>query len=800
MTVRTKNCPLLIIVIWLLLNFTAQQQSFAQLFQKYISEKPVKKIIIRGNLRTESSAIRRQIFLKIGERPDIHTIRGDIRRIYALKRFKNVQVFIEEEKDGAIIIYKVSEKPAIRELKIVGNKELSLDDIKGVMDIKKYGILDYTKLQKNAEKIKELYREKGYYLAEVDYEVSKEKNASVTVTFRIKENAKLYIRQINFVGNRDIPSEKLRSILQTSEHNLFSWIMGSSTYQKALIARDLFLLQSYYLDRGYATVKLGSPKIYLSPDRRAIYITYWITEGKIYRYGKINISGDTKEYRDKILKIINIKSGEIFNRTKLYRDNIFRLSNLYQDFGYAYVNVIPRFKFHPKKQLIDVTFHIEKGPRVRVERIEIVGNSDTQDKVIRREIKISEGDYYSATLVRISQQRIFALGFFERNDVFGVKVEKQPGSRQDRIIIRFVVKEKPSGTFQLGAGIHSTEGLMFNAQISENNLFGRGQTLSLFAQLSAIRYFFQFQFVEPYFLDLPVTFALSGYNYQRDYRTLFTLGFIQNNSGGSITWGYQPFDDFYILLTYKLEYVFIAASGNALQSGIRLKGFFSGADGPTRTSSIQLTLRYDKRDNRIFPSKGHYQSFSVEYADRPIFSQNRFTRFTLNSRWYLSLPLSMVFKVNINMGLVISPDVRGVPAFERYRLGGINSIRGYSPFTIGPTKKIPSISDGAFQLEDFNWGGSKEFIFNAELEIPIVKKMGLKAVLFFDAGNAYDDREFFFQDKRNPSLPLGLYYSVGFGIRWFSPFGPLRFEWGIPLTPRPEDQPILFEFTIGNSF
>lgn len=784
---------------WILLSLPMLLCSAQVLAQD--STRPVVAIKIEGNLRTESVAIQRQIQTKTGVPLDPSVLREDIKRIYRLQRFQDIQVEVEEQDKGWLVVFKIKEKPAIREIRVLGHKELSLDDIKGVMNVKQYGILDRNLLQTNVEKIRDLYREKGYYLAEVEADVSKPKQASVVVTFRIAENAKIRIRHINFVGNAQVNSETLRAVLQTSEHDLFSWISGRSTYQEALIERDLFFLQSYYLDNGYVMVKLGKPKVYLNRDKRSIYITYWITEGKTYRYRKIDVTGDLKGFRKQVDRILSIKSGELFNRSKLYRQNILALSTLYQDHGYAYVNVNPNYQLDNANRVMDLSLAIQKGPRVRVERVELSGNTTTQDKVIRREIRFLEGEYYNGSKVRISQNRIFALGFFEKTDpMFGIKVVTQRGSRPDRIIVRFELKEKPTGTFQIGAGFSSVESLVFNAQIAKNNLFGRGQSLSFAAQLSGIRQLFQIQFVEPYLFDLPITFAFSAFNSQRDFRTLFTIGFVQTTTGGTLTFGYPIIDDLSVLLTYKFERVLINASGSTLEAGIRLKGFFSGADGPTITSSLRLSLQYDKRNNRIFPSKGHYQSLSVEVADWFLGSENRFYRFSATSRWYVSLPLDFVFRINANFGWILSPAARGVPAFERYRLGGINSLRGYRAFTVGPTRKIPATSESSFRLEDFNWGGNKELILNVELEFPIIPRVGIKGVIFFDAGNAFDDNEFFFQDKRNPSLPLGLYYSVGFGFRWFSPIGPLRFEWGIPITPRPQDEPILFEFSIGSAF
>ncbi|MCB9644731.1 MAG: outer membrane protein assembly factor BamA [Myxococcales bacterium] len=766
----------------------------------------IKKIEIKGNLRTETMAILNQIQSRPKKPLDRSKVADDVKRIFALGPFKDVQVSARRDGEQLVLIFRVKEKPAIRDVRFKGYKEVGIDDIKKVVDVKKYGILNRARVQQNVQKIRELYVEKGFYLAEVEAEISRPTNASVIITFQIRENAKIMIRQINFVGNQKVTSQTLRQYLQTSEQSLLGMISGRSTYQEALIQQDLFRLNSYYMDHGYIKVKMGKPKVYLNADKRSIYITYWVTEGESYRYRKVGVKGDLLMPAETMLKKLTLRKGNVFNRTQLYKENLLALTNYYQNRGYAYVNVIPRHNLIEETREIDLTLEIQKGKKVRIERIEISGNTITQDRVVRREIRVAEGDYYNGRLVQISQQRIFALGFFEKaHPLYGIKANFRKGSQPDRVILQFEVKEKPTGTFQIGAGFSSFEQLVFNAQIAKNNLFGRGQSLSFAAQLSSIRQLFQIQFIEPYLFDSRWTFAFSAYNSQRDYGTLFSIGFRQTTTGGSLTWGYPLLDDLNLLLTYKFERVQINASGNTLDSGIRIKGFFSGVDGPSMTSSLRLTLRYDKRDNRLFPTKGHFQSLSVEHADWYLGSQNRFTRISAISRWYIGLPFFgneflPVLRFNLQLGWIFSPSAQGVPSFERYRLGGINSIRGFRPFTIGPTRRIPGQSDSAFKLDEFNWGGNKELIFNAELEIPIIPSVGLKGVLFFDAGNTYDDNEFLFEDRRNPFLPLGLFMSAGFGFRWFSPIGPLRFEFGLPITKRPGDETILFEFNIGNSF
>jgi outer membrane protein insertion porin family len=766
----------------------------------------VVKIEIKGNQRTETQAIRVLLRLKVGQTLNRSILRQDVQRIFGFGRFSDVTVQGEAVKGGVAITFLVKEKPSIREIRFVGNKELGETDVKGVVDLKKFGILDLAKVKKNVEKIKNLYIEKGFYLAEVRSEISKPVKASVIVTFRISENAKIRIRQINFVGNKRVPSSVLRQYVQTSEHDLLSLLTGRSTYQEALITRDQMLLQAYYFNNGYVRVKLGKPKVYLDRTKKAMYITYFITEGKQYRYKVLDFAGDLLWSSTRMKRMLTIRSGQLFNREKLYKQNILRLKTRYEDRGYAYANVIPRTKINDKKQTLDMTFYIQKGPRVRIERIELSGNSSTQDKVVRREIRVNEGDYYNGSRIILSQRRIFALGFFEKNHpLYGIKVLKKRGSAANRIILTFILKEKSTGTFQIGAGLSTFESIIFNAQIAKNNLFGRGQSISLSAQISGIRSNFQLRFTEPHLFDSNVMFDMSVFNFQRDFGNFFAVTFSQTNTGGSLTLGYRLAEFRYLgdlvgSLTYRFEQVQVRATGSSLQSGIRIKGFFSGADGPTRTSSIRLGLRLDARNNRIFPTRGHLLSFTAEHADRVFGSQNLFTRLSSSNRFYFALPLNAVLRFNLTLGWIMSPSPRGVPSFERYRLGGINSIRGYRVFSVGPTRKIPSTADGAYSLEDFNWGGTKQLVFNTEVEFPIIPRVRINGVLFFDAGNSYDDNEFIFQDKRNPGLPLGLYLSVGFGVRWFSPIGPLRFEWGIPLTPRPQDDTILFEFSIGNAF
>jgi outer membrane protein insertion porin family len=469
-----------------------------------------------------------------------------------------------------------------------------------------------------------------------------------------------------------------------------------------------------------------------------------------------------------------------------------RLLDVYKDKGYAYANVTPDTAVDPAKRIVDLTYVFQKGQPVTIEKIEVVGNNKTRDKVIRREMKIAEGDLYSGTGVRASKLRITALGFFD-----SVEINQKRGSSDDKMILEVSVKEKLTGTFQVGFGFAGGENFFGQAQLAQNNLLGYGHTASLSLQISSIRQLFQLSYLDPYVLDTQWTGSIDLYRSE-----LLFSGFNREANGGSLTAGYDfsnvaPWlEDFRLFLTYTLERVNVTAAVGT--QDVLANQFTSG-----RTSSVRISFNYDKRDNRLFPTSGHLESASAEFASSLFGSQNLFQRFRVIERFYRPLVLGMVFKTNISVGYIRATDPISHPIAisEKFFEGGINSIRGYTLRSISPTLPIANVSEPNAGIIEFPVGGNKELITNWEIEFPIFAGAGLRGVVFYDAGNVFSEKENFFQSaQRNGTLPLGLFHSTGFGIRWFSPLGPLRFETGFPLTRRPIDDAYLFEFTIGNFF
>jgi outer membrane protein insertion porin family len=773
--------------------------------------RPIERVQFRGNRKVEDDAIRVQLLSKPGTLLDAAKLREDLRAMWKLGFFADIDVEAEVAQNGGVTLtFAVKEKPAIRKVLVAGHSELGLDKINEVIDLELDAIVDISKVKKNRQKIADLYVQKGFYLATVDYEIKPVNEAEVDVWFKVDEKAKVKIREVQFIGNVAIPDEELRNSIQTRRPDSLSFLNDSGTYSQEAFERDLLLVSAHYWDRGYANVKVGTPQLRLSRDKQFMYLSIPVDEGPIFTIGTINFKGDLIGSSAKNLEKIKIRPGMSFSRTMIAEDRE-KLSNYYQDQGYAYANVLPLTKVDLPNRRINLTFEVARGKRAYFERINIRGNSKTRDKVIRREMKISEGELFNNTNLEISKRRINALGFFEN-----VVVSTKRGSSDEFVEVNVEVIERPTGTFQIGAGFSSVENFIAQAQISQNNLFGRGQTLALQAQLSSLRQLFLLRFVEPYFLDTQWTFAFDLYNQSRGFGT-----FYRNASGGTLTWGYPLSYEARAFLTYKLEDVSISTgSGGIANLGAKsvplqstsVANLFRGGV----TSSLRASVSWDSRNNRLFPTGGWYHTIFAEYASQYTGSENKFIRWGGFARHYRNLWGPFVLKLNAELGVTTSTDPLGVPISERYLVGGIYDIRGYAPRSLGPKLRTEAAGDPGQSLGSLPLGGNMQIIWNSEIEFPLFKKVGISGVVFYDMGNAYnlEDRYCSGLQRENSQTSLkfdpcfrlpdsiisGLRKSVGFGFRWFSPIGPLRFEWGIPLDAQPGEDPLVFEFTIGNFF
>jgi outer membrane protein insertion porin family len=774
-----------------------------------VEGRPVERVQFRGNRKVEDDAIRVNLLTRPGGVLDPAKLREDVRAIWKMGFFADVVVEAELTQSGTVVLtFAVKEKPSVRKVLVSGNDGLDLDDINEVIDLEKEAILDVAKVKRNREKVADLYVEKGYYLATVDYQVKSVSDTEVDVWFVIDERSKVEIRDVQFIGNKAVSDDELRGLIATRKGSAFSFLNDSGTFNQEAFERDLLIISAYYWDHGYANVKLGTPQLRLSRDKRYMYVSIPVDEGPVFTIGKVEFKGDLIGTPQEHAKKLKLRPGLTFSRTVIAEDRD-RLSNYYMDQGYAYANVLPLTKVDLKKREISLTFEVARGKKAYFERISIRGNSKTRDKVIRREMKISEGELFNNTNLEISKRRINALGFFEKVDV-----STKRGSSDEFVEVNVEVTERPTGTFQIGAGFSSVENFIAQAQISQNNLFGRGQTLAVQAQLSSLRQLFLLRFIDPWFFDTQWTFGFDLYNQSRGFSN-----FSRNATGGNLTWGYPLSYEAKAFLTYKLEdvsittgsrgFASVGASSQAIDRQSVANLFRGGV-----TSSLRASLTWDSRNNRLFPTDGWYQTIFAEVADKFTASENIFVRYGGFVRHYRELWGPFVLHVNGEVGVTTSRDPLGVPISERYLIGGIYDVRGFSPRTLGPRLRTAQGGEPGQLLTTLPLGGNMQVIFNSEVEFPVFKRVGISGVVFFDMGNAYNledryctglqressavsikfDPCFRFPD----SIVSGLRRSVGFGFRWFSPIGPLRFEWGIPLDKQPGEEPLVFEFTIGN--
>ncbi len=773
--------------------------------------RPIERVQFRGNRKVEDDAIRVQLLSKPGTLFDASKMREDIRAMWKMGFFADVNVEAEVGATGALTLtFAVKEKPSIRKVLVAGNQELELSKINEVIDLELDTIVDIGKIKKNREKIADQYVQKGFYLATVDYEIKPVNEAEVDVWFKVDEKAKVKIRDVQFIGNHSISDDELRLAISTRRQDALSFVNESGVYSQEAFERDLLLVSAHYWDRGYANVKVGTPQLRLSRDKEYMYLSIPIDEGPVFSIGTVNFKGDLIGSAADNLSKIRMRPGVTFSRTQIAEDRE-KLSAYYQDQGYAYANVLPLTKVDLPTRKISLTYEVARGKRAYFERINIRGNAKTRDKVIRREMKISEGELFNNTNLETSKRRITALGYFEN-----VVVSTKRGSSDEFVEVNVEVSERPTGTFQIGAGFSSVENFIAQAQISQNNLFGRGQTLAVQAQLSSLRQLFLLRFVEPYLLDTHWTFGFDLYNQSQGFGTFF-----RNSSGGQLTWGYPLSYEARAFLIYKLEDVSITTG----TGGIANLGATSAPIASTSvanlfrggvTSSVRASLAWDSRNNRLFPTGGWYETAFAEIASQYTGSQNKFLGWGGFVRHYHELWGPFVLHVNGELGVTTSTDPLGVPISERYLVGGIYDIRGYAPRSLGPQLVTQLPGDVGQSLGRLPLGGNLQIIFNSEVEFPLFKKVGISGVVFYDMGNAYnlEDRYCSGLQRKNSSISIkfdpcfrgfdslttGLRKSVGFGFRWFSPIGPLRFEWGIPLDPQLNEDPLVFEFTIGNFF
>jgi outer membrane protein insertion porin family len=731
----------------------------------------IDSIEVRGNQRIEKEAILAVVETKKGDRIDYDRLDQDLRSIYKMGFFENVETEIEDGPKGKIVIFKVTEKPSIGKIVFKGNDEIDDDDLKAELGIKQYAILDRNEVKQGIKRLEEFYRSKAYYNVEITDSIETLPDNQVLLEYQIQENEKVYIEDIRFVGNEAFDDGDLKDVMETSEWNIISFITKAGLLDEKKLEFDVQKITSFYHNHGYIKARVGEPKISFE-EGEGLIITMEVQEGPQYRVNKVEVTGDLIRPEEELLLETKILKEKVFNREVL-RQDILTLREVYANEGYAYAEVAPVTQEDDTNHLVDITYRISKGPMVTFERINITGNTKTRDKVIRRELRVQEGDFYSGRGLRRSSENLHRLGYFEQVDI-----QTQKGSQDDTMILDIDVTERPTGSFSFGAGYSSVDKAIGTITVQQDNLFGRGQKLQAGVTIGGRTQEYDVRFTEPWLLDKPISGQIHLYNWEREYDD-----YTKDSFGGALTIGFPIYraDEFTRGWgSYRYE------DSDVTDVSPTASTIIKDSEGRSVTSSVSVGIRRNSTDRAWNPTRGSINSISIEYAGGFLGGDNYFTKYLGRSAWYFPLFWETVFLVQGRAGWVDQRSGGNLPVYERFYLGGINTVRGFDYADLSPIDPAT--------LERV--GGEYMVNFNAEYRFPLIKDQEVTGLVFVDGGNVYtDDRDLIERDFA---------FTGGVGVRWYSPIGPLRLEYGWILNPEkdpPWNEPGgNLEFSVGAAF
>jgi len=731
----------------------------------------IESLQVKGNRRVESEAILAVVESQKGEKLDFDLLDEDLRSIYKMGFFKDVTLEAKDGTKGKIITFKVAEKPSIGKIFFEGNKKIKDEDLRKEASIKLYSILDLSEITQSINRLKELYRQKGYYDIVIKDKVLEIPKNEVSLTYEIEEGNKVYVKKIEFIGNDAFDDGDLKDVMETSKKSIFSWITDAGKLDNKRLEFDRHKLISFYSNAGYIRVRVGDPKISWDIEEKGLRITIEIIEGPQYKVGEVKIEGDLILPADALLKNVNIKKEKFYNREVVRKDSM-TLREIYSDAGFAYADVSPLTRQDDRNHLVDITYRASKGQKVRIERINITGNTTTRDKVIRRELAVIEGEYFTGSGLKLSTQNLHRLGFFEN-----VEVQTKKGSKEDLVVLDIDVKERPTGNLSLGAGYSAFDNVIGMFKLEENNFFGYGQRVSAALRIGARTQQFDIRFTEPWFLGKPISAGFDIFKWRREYDE-----YTKDSLGGAVRFGFPlhrlHLDDF-----TRGSVAYVYDNSDIFDIGENAAREIKEMAGKNVTSSITLGITRDSTDRLFNTSRGSLNRFTFQYAGGLLGGNVAFNKYEVTSAWHFPLFWETVFMVQGRVGYIQGrPEDGTLPIFHKYRIGGINTVRGFESFSISPID--PLTGDKI--------GGEKKLIFNIEYRFPLLKEQGVIGVVFFDAGNVWrEEQDYSITDLRT---------SVGGGIRWYSPLGPLQIVYGINLDPRGDEESGLMDFAIGGAF
>ncbi len=749
----------------------------------------ISDIRIEGLQRIEPETVRSYLLLQKGDPWDPERVDSSLKALFATGLFADVKL----EREGNVLVVRVVENPIINRIAFEGNSKLSDKDLNGEIQLRPRVVYTRTRVQNDVKRILDLYRRHERFAATVEPKVIQLSENRVDLVFEINEGPSTGVRSINFVGNRAFSDSTLRGVVDTKESRWYRFLSNADTYDPDRITYDRELLRKYYLGQGYADFRVVSAVAELTPDRDGFVVTFTIDEGERYKFGKVDVDIKLKDLpKDQVLPLLTVQPGEWYDANAVER-SISTLTDVLGNRGFAFVEVKPQITRNRDERTIDITFNVQEGPEVYVERIDITGNVRTLDKVIRREMRLVEGDAFNTNKLQRSKERIKNLGFFKKVETANVQ-----GSAPDKTVVTVEVEEQSTGELSLGAGFSTTDGPLADISLRERNFLGKGQDIRIGTVVSFRSQQVDLSFTEPYFLDSNVAAGFDLFEIKTSPTASFFSGvqpvYQQFSYGGSLRAGYQLTEN----LRQTLKYTARSDEITDVQSNASL--FIQLQEGTHTTSSIGQVLLYDRRDNRIEPTSGWYASVGNDFAGVGFGVQ--YVRNKLSAGYYYPVAPGWTLSFTGEIGDIFGWGGEPVLLQDRFFVGGDN-LRGFQPAGIGPRDLV---SQDAL-------GGNKYYVGSVTESVPLglPKELGITGRIWTDFGSLWSN------DQKNLTLTpaqlaanggippqvvdtAAIRIASGVGVSWASPMGPVRLDLGVPLRRESFDKTQFFRVSFGTRF
>lgn len=745
----------------------------------------VARIQIQGNERIDPETITSYLPIAVGDTVDPQKIDTALKALFRTDLFSDVKI----ELQGGDLIVKVVENPVINQIVFEGNSNLKDDKLKDEIQIRPRGVFTKAKVEEDVGRIVELYRRSGRISATVSPKIIELPQRRVDVVFEINEGPKSGILRVNFLGNKQFSANDLRGVVVTKESAWYRFFSSSDNYDPDRIEYDREQLRKFYRDRGFYDFRIISSVAELAPDKNGFAVTYALDEGARYRFGKLTVQTQLKKLNGDILRqLLPIRSGQIYQDQKIEQATD-ALTFAAGAAGFAFVDVRPRYTPDPVKHTVDVVFEVKEGPRVYIDRIDIVGNTTTLDYVIRRQMTVQEGDAYNRALVDRSRNAIRSLGFFK-----DVEVTNIPGSAPDRTTLQVKVTEQPTGQLSFSAGYSSIDKLVTDIGVSQSNFRGRGEDVRARVSLGSLRQQADVSFTEPHFLDRDLQGGIDLYTYRYDFTQ--QAEYTSASTGGTVRLTFPLSANSLLTTRYTLRTDDVIVDDSLCVPGAELVSIILCRQrGSYLTSQVGYTIGLDRRNDPIVATRGYYVNFSQDLAGAG--GSVHYLRNELRGGWYHGFNKDFIFSFTGSAGYVDGWNGDTIRIADRFYKGG-DTFRGFAIAGIGP--RDTQYNEAL--------GGKLYAIGTFELTIPnkLPEQYGIKTALFTDFGTlGLLDRA----DKINPNTnqvlttvqdDLGFRASAGISIFWKSPAGPLRFDFSQIIRKDPYDQTELFRFSTETRF